>query len=182
MAKRSIHHPRVIVDCDDVLFDCNGFAIRILNQKLNTDYTINDLFKWGKLGNDLDLRLSLFDDPRFVEAQPAYPGAAAFLRCLSSYAEIIIASSVPEHCQQVRRSRIETLFPFVSTVIITQDKSWIQGDYMIDDSVMHLNSNSYCEPILFSRPWNTECHSIQRIESLSDFFPIFFQKERLSHE
>ena len=49
---------RVILDSDDVLFPCNEVAVDHLNKAEGTAYTLNDIKRWGFLGNKLDKRLS----------------------------------------------------------------------------------------------------------------------------
>lgn len=45
---------KIILDVDDVLLECNQYALITLNHAYGYDYGLDDITGWGKLGNDLD--------------------------------------------------------------------------------------------------------------------------------
>ena len=77
---------KVILDCDDVLFDSSQKAVDDLNRVYGTSFKINDIKQWGLLGSILDERLKYFSNPEFIENLPLYPGAQDFVHELSKKA------------------------------------------------------------------------------------------------
>ena len=73
---------RIILDCDDVLYQTNEAALKRLNEKLGTAYTLGNITKWGKISPDLDYRMEYFQNPDFIQDLPVYDGAS---ECHSRY-------------------------------------------------------------------------------------------------
>ena len=97
---------KVILDCDDVLFDSSQKAVDDLNRVYGTSFKINDIKQWGLLGSILDERLKYFSNPEFIENLPLYPGAQDFVHELSKKAEVVIATNVPPVCAGARVNTI----------------------------------------------------------------------------
>ena len=70
---------RIILDCDDVLYQTNEAALKRLNEKLGTAYTLGNITKWGKISPDLDYRMEYFQNPDFIQDLPVYDGASEFI-------------------------------------------------------------------------------------------------------
>ena len=81
---------RVGLDVDDTLYDCNGYALSILNQRHpdKEPATVNEITGWGHAGVYAEERRALYVDPEFVEKQPILPGAQEFVRALSEIADV----------------------------------------------------------------------------------------------
>ena len=71
---------RVGLDVDDVLYDCNAFALQCLNERegIEPPLTIYDIRGWGTDGTRADERIAYFSDPDFVARQPMFEGAKDF--------------------------------------------------------------------------------------------------------
>lgn len=163
--------PKILLDCDDVLFCTNEAALRAVNELNGTEYTIEDLSKWGITGNSvIDSRLKLFSDPDFVKTQPLYPGAKEFVGELSKIAEICYCTAVPPECMTVRAQRIIDEFGAKpSQIIIASDKSSIQADYQLDDSADNILKSIAKYPVLFRRPWNYSVSGVTSVSKYEDF-------------
>ena len=163
--------PKIILDCDDVLFNTNEIALEHQNKKYGSNYTIEDLSTWGLTGNEiLDERLKLFSDPDFVKNQPLYPGAWEFVEELCSFADVSFATAVPPQCMSARAERIIKEFDVpAEKVIIASDKSLLQADYLLDDSAKNIENSSAKHPVLFRRPWNYSISGITSVSKYDDF-------------
>lgn len=163
--------PITILDCDDILFSSNEEALNIQNAKFGTSYTLEDVSCWGLMGNDIiDGRLKMFNDPEFVKNQPLYPGAKEFVAELSTISDIRFCTAVPPKCMSVRAERIIDEFSASSKeIIITSDKSSVQGDYHLDDSAEHILNSSAKHPVLFRRPWNYSVSGVTSVSKFDDF-------------
>ena len=70
---------KIILDCDDVLYQTNEAALERLNEELGTSYGLEDITKWGTISRELDCRLEYFQDPEFIWGLPVYDGASEFI-------------------------------------------------------------------------------------------------------
>lgn len=163
--------PIVILDCDDILYLSNEAALNIQNEKFGTKFTLEDISCWGLLGNEvIDGRIQMFSDPEFVKNQPLYPGAQEFVEELSEIADIRFCTAVPPACMSVRAERIINDFNAnPRQIIITADKSSVQGDYHLDDSAEHILNSSAKHPVLFRRPWNYSVSGVTSVSKFNDF-------------
>lgn len=160
---------RIAVDCDDVLIRCNDYALQLLGKKYGKNFSIENITRWGSLGNVLDERISFFQDPAFVEMQPLYRGAKEFVSELHRIGEVVLVTSVPTQCSTAREKYLETHFPDVN-YIVTQDKKIIHADVMLDDNPMWLQKASVHFPCLYSRPWNDRNETgFPSVSSYSEF-------------
>ncbi len=161
-------HFKIILDCDDVLLDCNWYAIQKLNNLKGTDYNLDDIHKWGLLNNALDERLAYFKDPEFMGSIPTMPGAVEFVSNLMRKGEVFICTSVAPNCAGARVKLITERFPMipVENIIIGARKDLLHADVILDDGYHNLkNSNVNC-PVLFRRPWN---HNITGVASVANY-------------
>ena len=80
---------RVGLDVDDTLYDCNAYALSIINARHPDEepVDINEIRGWGNYGRHADERIALYYDPEFVKSQPILPGAKKFVRELSKLAD-----------------------------------------------------------------------------------------------
>ena len=88
---------RIGLDVDDILYDCNGFALARLNAEegIEPPLTIHDIKSWGEGDSLVDRRIRYFSDPDFVREQPVLCGAHEFVRALSLVADVFFVSAVP---------------------------------------------------------------------------------------
>lgn len=163
--------PKVLLDCDDVLFCSNETALNEINKLHGTDYTLEDLSMWGLTGDSIiDSRLKMFTDPEFVKTQPLYPGAKQFVKELSEIADICYCTAVPPECMTVRAQRIIEDFDAKSSqIIIASDKSSIKADYQLDDCAENILKSIVKYPVLFRRPWNYTVSGVTSVSKYEDF-------------
>ena len=140
---------KVVVDCDDVLFDCNGYAVTKLNREKEYAYKKEDITAWGELGCGLDERLIYFRDPVFVRDMPVLPKAREFIQALSRRAEIFIATSVAAECAGERVSSIIRNFPEINpeNILIGTRKDMLKADMLLDDCPDHIRSAEVTYPV-----------------------------------
>lgn len=165
---------KVILDCDDVLFMCNQKAVEDLNREKMTNYKLNDITRWGSLGNELDDRLKYFSDPEFVEKLPIYDGAKEFVHELSKKAEVVIATNVPPICAGARVNAIIENFPEInpSNILIGARKDLLSADMMLDDAPQNLDQAKVDYPVLFRQPWNYGRTGLFSVSSYTEFLTL----------
>ena len=73
---------RVGLDVDDILYDCNAYALQRLNEERvgKPPLTIYDIRGWGRGESAVDARLAYFSSPEFVQSQPVLPGQRSLSR------------------------------------------------------------------------------------------------------
>ena len=73
---------RVGLDVDDTLYDCNSYALSIINAQnpQKEPITINEIKGWGTIGKGYEERTALYADPEFVRTQPIFNGAQKFVK------------------------------------------------------------------------------------------------------
>lgn len=174
---------RVILDSDDVLFPCNQRAVELLNEKEGTDFSINDISKWGMLGNDLDKRLAYFKDPEFIRNLEPYWNARMFVTELAKCAEIFVATSVDPFCAGERVNSIIHHFPEINpeNILIGNRKDLLQADVLLDDGIHNLTHAQVKYPVLFRRPWNQDVTGILAISNYYEFLQ-FMQMLQVSEK
>lgn len=165
---------KVILDCDDVLYQCNGYALEKLNRVYGSKYMLSDITTWGPLGNSLDRRLQLFSDPDFVSEQPLFPGAKKFVDELSKRSEVVIATNVPAQCAGARIAAIVRDFPEIplSNILIGGRKDLLTGDMMLDDAPQNLDGANVHYPVLFRQPWNYGRTGMLSISTYREFLTL----------
>lgn len=147
---------KVILDCDDVLFECNSVAIQKLNAKKGTRYTLYDIKSWGETGTEIDERLEFYSDENFFKELPVIQGAKEFVRKLSKKAEIFICTNVPLQVASIRANAIKENFPEIKpeNILIGGRKDLLKADMMLDDCIHNLVNANVSYPVLMQRPWN----------------------------
>lgn len=165
---------KIVVDCDDVLYDCNGYAVQKLNQEKGYTYKKDDITKWGSLGCGLDERLKYFQDPSFVEHIPVMEGAKEFIRDLSKRAEIFVATSVPASCAGARVSAVIRDFPEIDpgNILIGSRKDMINADMLLDDCPDHIYSSHTTFPVLYRQPWNRQESGVISVSMYPEFLKL----------
>ena len=165
---------KVILDCDDVLFECNAMALEWLNKEKGTSYTIEDLPRWGHYGDERDERLKYFSNHDFVAAQPPIKGAKEFVHKLSQMAEIFICTSVDPACVGVRFMSILENFPEIKpeNILFGRRKDLLNADMILDDGLHNLEAASARFPVLFQRPWNRNNSGVLSVTGYDEFLEL----------
>lgn len=167
---------RVGLDVDDILYDCNAYALQCLNERegIAPPLTIYDIRGWGTSGARADERISYFSDPEFVAHQPMFAGAKEFVRRLSSVADVFFVTAVPPACMSARALRLVEDFPEIPPehILIGTRKDMVNLDILLDDGAHNITRTPATYPVLFRRPWNTHLSGLLSVNSYEDFLHL----------
>ena len=164
----------IVLDADDVLLDCNAYALRLLEADMPGDYSIDRVTDWGLLGIPEDLRLRYLNDRSFYLRQPALPGAREFLTELSGIANVTIMTAVYPQFMGERIQRLCELFPEfpMENILMGKRKEILNADVMLDDGVHNLLSSGAALPVLFRQPWNRHVSGLCCINNYQEFLSL----------
>lgn len=167
---------RIGLDVDDVIYECNSYALRLLKEKYGDDpiFDINNIRSWGPQGNISDERIPMFASPDFVAAQPLFPGAKHFVRELVKISDVFFITSVPAQCMSTRAKRLMEDFPEVprENIIIGTRKDLVNIDILLDDAAHNISSAQASYPVLMRRPWNVALSGLLSVNTYSDFLHL----------
>jgi len=167
---------RIGLDVDDILYECNSYALQLLKEKYGDDpaLELNHINAWGPLGDISDERLKFFSSPDFVSKQPMFPGAQKFVRDLCKIADVFFVTSVPAQCMSARAKRLREDFPEVpaGNTLIGTRKDIVALDILLDDASHNISSSQASYPVLMRKPWNTSLSGLLSVNTYSDFIHI----------
>ena len=167
---------RIGLDVDDILYDCNGYALERLNreEEIEPPLTIQDIRSWGQGNSPADGRIRYFSDPEFVASQPMLPGADEFVRSLSRVAEVFFVSAVPPACMSARALRLRADFPEVpeQNILLGTRKDLVHLDILLDDGAHNISKSPAAYPVLFRKPWNTHLSGLLSVNTYADFLHL----------
>ncbi len=169
-----IQNFEVVLDADDVLLDCNRYALNLLEQKEGRTYSIDKVTGWGLLGIPEDKRLEFLKDREFYRTQPALPGAQEFLRDLMKMAHVTIMTAVYPQFMGDRIQRLSELFPEfpMENIIMGKRKELLNADVILDDGVHNLLTSGASLPVLFRQPWNRSVSGICCVNYYHEFLSL----------
>ena len=164
----------VILDADDVLLDCNAYALDLLRREKPGSYSIDPVTGWGLLGIPEDERLAFLNERSFYENQPPLPGSQAFLSELCSMANVTIMTAVYPQFMGERIQRLTQLYPDfpMENIIMGKRKEMLQADVLLDDGVHNLLSSGTTLPVLFRQPWNRSVSGICCVNNYDEFLSL----------
>lgn len=167
---------RVGLDVDDTIYNCNEYALSIVNSNHPDEepVTINDIKGWGECGRFASERIALYSDPDFVRNQPILPGAQRFVRELAKLADVFFVTAVPAACMSARAERLIHDFPEIppQNIIIGTRKDVIALDILLDDGAHNISSSKAAYPVLFRKAWNTHLSGLLSVNSYEDFLHL----------
>ncbi len=167
---------RIGLDVDDILYDCNGYALERLNAEegIEPPLTIYDIKAWGSGQSRADGRLRYFSDPDFVASQPILPHAAEMVRKLCAVADVFFVTAVPPACMSARAERLVKDFPEVPPehILIGTRKDMVNLDILLDDGAHNITRTPATYPVLFRKPWNTHLSGLLSVNSHEDFLHL----------
>ena len=168
---------RFLVDADDVLYITNQTALNVINAEHNTNFTVQDIKKWGKTGTLVDERLKLYASPDFMRNLPIYPGATDFIEKLQQIGEVFITTSVEPQCISARAESLGVNFPTVSHshYLFVTRKDVVEGDVLLDDGAHNISASKVKYPVLFRRPWNRHLTGAMAVNNYDDFLHFAWQ-------
>lgn len=167
---------RVGLDVDDVLYDCNAYALSIVNSHHPDEepITINEIKGWGMYGRRPQERIALYSDPEFVRTQPVFPGAQKFVHELTKFADVFFVTAVPIACMSARGERLHSDFPEIpqENIIIGTRKDVITLDILLDDGAHNISNSKAAYPVLLRKPWNMDMSGLLSVNSYADFLQL----------
>ena len=150
---------RVGLDVDDTLYECNSYAVSIINKRHPDEepLTVEEIKTWGGTGRHIEERIALYSDPEFVRTQPVTEGAQEFVKKLSEIADVFFVTAVPACCMSARAERLIKDFPEIpaENIILGTRKDVISLDIMLDDGAHNISNSRAAYPVLFRKPWNS---------------------------
>lgn len=165
----------ILIDCDDVCIDLLGVWLNRLNSRYNLSYSPEDITMWdiSKCIPQLTSEqiFEVLGEEDFYKTIEAIPEAYEYLKKLkdNNYPFKIVTAH-DYRSIKYKMDRFFELFPFITwnDIIVTKDKSLIDGFIMIDDNYDNLTSNKLIYGrILFKRFHNEEYHKECDIDMVS---------------
>lgn len=179
MLKRKL---RIGLDCDDVLYECNSYALMLLNAERAMNgkppLRFDEINSWGPTGTDVDDRLKYFNDADFFRNQPVMKGAREFVKRLVDMGhEIFLITTLPYEFRDIRMKKIAVDFPEIppENIFVVSRKDMFSVDLMLDDGPHNLVGERRIAaryPVLFRKPWNTSVCGIRAISTYDDFINL----------
>ena len=167
---------RVGLDVDDTVYNCNEYALQIVNAKHpeNPPFSVNDIRNWGEDVGYLAERVELYNDPEFVRTEPILPGAQEFVHKLCKIADVFFVTAVPPQCMSVRAQRLREDFPEVpvENIIMGTRKDVVAVDILLDDGGHNISNSRAPYPVLFRRPWNTYLSGLLSVNGYDEFLHL----------
>jgi guanylate kinase len=164
------------LDVDDVLYDCNAYALDWLNRDENIQPPLKlyDIQGWGMEQSRADGRIRYFSEPEFVRTQPVLPGAKEFVRALCDVAEVFFVSAVPPSCMSARALRLREDFPEVpaENILLGTRKDLVRLDILLDDGAHNISHSPATYPVLFRKPWNKHLSGLLSVNTYADFLHL----------
>ncbi|MBQ8717540.1 MAG: hypothetical protein IJY43_06860 [Clostridia bacterium] len=165
------------LDVDDVLYDCNGYALEWLNREEQIDppLRVYDIHSWGEGNNEvINRRIRYFSNPDFVASQPILKGAKEFVRDLCDVAEVFFVSAVPPACMSARALRLRKDFPEVPSenILLGTRKDLVRLDILLDDGAHNISHSPATYPVLFRKPWNNHLSGLLSVNTYADFLHL----------
>ena len=164
------------LDVDDILYECNAYALELLNraESITPPLTIHDIRSWGGNVGRVDDRLRYFSDPDFVANQPVLKGAKEFVSRLCEVADVFFVSAVPPACMSARAMRLAADFPEVpvANILLGHRKDLVHLDILLDDGAHNIERSPASYPVLFRKPWNTHLSGLLSVTSYDDFLHL----------
>ena len=164
------------LDVDDVLYDCNAYALSLLNaaECIEPPLTVHQIRSWGEGNEGVNRRLHYFGEPDLVRSQPILPGAQAFVRRLSEVADVFFVSAVPPQCMSARAMRLAEDFPEVPTknILLGHRKDLVHLDILLDDAAHNIVHTPATYPVLFRKPWNMHLSGLLSVTGYDDFLHL----------
>ena len=164
---------RIGLDVDDTLYECNSYAVDIINRRHPDEepIRIEDIKTWGGNERHGAERVALYSDPEFVSTQPITKGAQEFVKKLSEIADVFFVTAVPACVMSARAERLLKDFPEIPArnIIMGTRKDILTLDIMLDDGAHNISSSRAAYPVLFRKPWNTGLSGLLSVNSYDDF-------------
>jgi len=153
---------RILVDVDGVIAD---FVSGFMELYRHHGGHVPDGFKWTDWDSmdelpDQEVRDVVWRDPYLFRILDPYPGAIKALEQLNNHYDVRIVTAIPHMHVWPRSEWFRKHAPFIhrkDQMIFTNDKSIINGDFLIDDSLDNIRAwiaAGRGNAVIVDRPWN----------------------------
>ncbi|MFD1737008.1 5'-3'-deoxyribonucleotidase [Bacillus salitolerans] len=176
---------KIAIDMDEVMADFLTKHLDLYNQSFNDNLTVQDLNGvrlWHLRSEKYNEIIDLVNEPSFFRDLGVMEDSQEVILELSKHYEIFIASAAMEHPNSflAKYEWLKEHFPFLSdkNFVFCGDKSIVNADYLIDDSIRQL-TNFRGQGILFSAPHNIHETSFTRVHHWKEVREVFLSDQRL---
>lgn len=175
---------RILVDLDDTLVDMMTKAVYYYNGATGEDLQLEDIKEWALSGRRPDFE-KIWRIPGFFADLPFmdHEAQSVLYNLKMRGHEIVICSAIPtwesprdKYSWCHTHLRIPGIIDSMDQVIFARNKSYIEGECMVDDKPDNLEGRRF--PILFARPWNNAAYPYPRLHSWSGVFRQILNFER----
>lgn len=170
---------RIAIDMDEVITDFNSKMIPCFNTRFNAQITLADLegFTIQQLRPDIAAQIEeMIGEAGFFSDLTVMPHSQRVIEKLANKYEVFITTAAMEFplSFDAKFRWLAEHFPFISpmNIVFCGDKSILQADYLIDDSVRHLK-HFRGEGMLYSAPHNKQVTGFHRVENWLEIESIF---------
>lgn len=166
----------ILIDMDDVLTDFDGEFYRKWNE-VHPDKHITPPEERKKFylmeespKEYEELIRGIYTAPGFVKSLPEIPGSIDAVKEIASLGHTIFFCTTPlnmyYNCVKEKYEWIEEHigFEWTKKIILTKDKTLVQGDVLIDDNPeIKGNVKPVWEHIVFDKPYNKHTNHVKRM-------------------
>lgn len=178
--------PRFLLDCDQVLGDFVTPTLSFINERLGTEYTINDIHDYNVFASLHAIHLEdAFDDMLdaggWCKSIPVLPDAKEAVERLKTIGDVYVVTA-PHHSKLWVSERFAWLHEHFnlsrSNVAPVKSKFIVDGDMLLDDHDHHLvhwhNERPDKLALLWNYPWNVQfdMSGIDRVFNWEDVFRL----------
>lgn len=168
--------PLISLDADDVIFQCNEYAVDLANRDYHLDppLSVREIRQWGDNGPRVNKINNYYKKKEFYKNQPVMNGAKEFLLELLKLADVVITTAVPANCMGIRTERIMEEFPFFpqENIIMASRKDVIDADIVLDDGQHNILNSGAAYPVLFRKPWNHNMTGLLSVTNYQQFLTL----------
>lgn len=165
------------IDCDDVLYQCNAYAVALMNKKYGFEppLTIEEINSWEPRGDRSDTVFECFSDENFFKTQPLVEGAREFIQKLSKIAEVFITTAVAGPFMSIRAKRLMEDFGDLideQHLIMGARKDVYNLDILLDDNGRNILKSNAKFPVLMRQPWNSHLTGRLAVNDLEEAYAM----------
>jgi len=158
--------PRFLCDVDGVLADFLGGALPVIAEVTGTPYRVEDFPKWDLFDvvpeEHEDACYDAFKRPGFCAGLAPYPGTVEGVEALRALVDLRIVTS-PMHGPHWHFERLGWLDRHVGIperhVTFTSEKSFVHGDFLLDDRPSHVEKWALRHPDGLALLWHLHCNA-----------------------
>lgn len=170
----------VLLDVDNVLMPCTETACQVATAR-GIPVNVEEVTMYSFRNFEPETRnmlMGLFEEPGFFDNQVPYPGAVEMVQELVDAGhEVIIASAMVAQAMGTRAAQILKFFPMVDpgNIQLGSRKDLLHGDFLLDDSLNHIETSPAKYPVVFNQPWNRSAQGYLRANCYADFIAMVEQ-------